>query len=73
MALVPLVPKVAVFPEKLTADVLLELHVVEFVTSLPFNAAVNAALVPDVKVVPLGEVIVKVCELLPVVLPVMVP
>lgn len=65
---------VAVLPEKVTTDVLLELQVVELVTSTLFNVAVNTAVVLTLNVVPEGtELITSVCEVPPVVLPVIDP
>jgi hypothetical protein len=62
----------AVLAVKVRIEVSLELHVVELVTSVPLRAAVNDCCVPLEKV-PLGGFIVRVCELPPVVLPVIVP
>jgi hypothetical protein len=65
---------VAVLPEKVTTEVLLDVQVVLPVTSAPFRVAENVALVPLVNVVPLGtELIVNVCELPPVTVPVAAP
>lgn len=68
----PAVTNVAVLPEKVRTEVLLDVQVVEFVTSTPFKAAVNACWAPAVNV-PLGGLIVSVCALPPVVLPAIVP
>ena len=62
----------AVLPEKVRIEVLLDVHVVLPVTSVPFRIAVNACEVPAEKV-PLGGLITSVCALPPVVLPVIVP
>ena len=74
MVAVPAATNVAVLPEKVTKDVLLELQVVELVTSMLFSVAVNTAVVVALNVVPGGtELITSVCEVPPVVLPVIVP
>jgi hypothetical protein len=57
---VPVPTKLAVFEENVTTEVLLEVQVVEAVTSVPLREAENTAEVPLVKVVPDGiELIVS--------------
>ena len=75
MVAVPELTNEAVFEEKSTIDVSLEDHVVDAVTSGPFSAAKNCAVVPLVNTVPEGEeVIVRVwVPVPPVTLPVADP
>jgi len=71
---VPVPAKVAVFPLKVIMELLLEVQVVEAVTSTLFNVAVKTACVPCVKVVPDGvELMTKACPLPPVTVPVADP
>lgn len=65
---------VATFDEKVTTELLLDVQVVEFVTSLLFRVAKKFAVVPELNVVPEGvELIERVCELPPVTAPEMLP
>jgi len=72
MVAFPVPTNVAVLPENVVTAVLLELHVVEEVTSEPFKVAEKTACVPLVKVGPTGfELIVR--PVPPVTLPVADP
>jgi hypothetical protein len=65
---------VATFDENVTTELLLEVQVVEFVTSLLLSEAKKVAVVPELNVVPGGvEVIVRLCEFPPVTAPEMLP
>jgi hypothetical protein len=68
----PAATNVAVLPENVRNEVLLDVQVVELVTLVPFKVAVNACWPPTVKV-PLGGLITSACALPPVVLPEIVP
>lgn len=74
MVAVPWPTNVATFDEKVATELSLDVQVVEFVTSLPFREAKKFAVVPELNVVPGGvEVMVRLCELPPVIAPEMLP
>jgi len=70
----PCPTNVATFDENVTTELLLDVQVVEFVTSLLFREAKKLAVVPELNVGPGGvDVMVSVCELPPVTAPEMLP